>query len=67
MSPMAKEEAGAMLTAAKLAEAAGASAGKVKKLIDELGIEPDQVQRGCRYYGPATLAKIKAELGKPKG
>ena len=64
---MTKEEAGSLLTAAKLAEAVGASGGKVKKLMDQLGIEPDQVQRGCKYYGPATLARVKAELEKPKG
>jgi len=55
-----------MLTAGKLAEALGVPPGKVKKLIDELGIKPDDVQRGCKYYGPAALAKLKAGLKKAK-
>jgi len=55
-----------MLTAGKLAEALGVPPGKVKKLIDELGIKPDDIQRGCKYYGPAALAKLKAGLKKAK-
>jgi biotin operon repressor len=59
---MATDQAGTMLTAAKLAESLGVSQGKVKKLLDELKIQPDDVQRGCKYYGPATQKKLKAAL-----
>ena len=55
---------GTMLTAGKLAEALGVSQGKVKKLIVELRIKPDEVARGCNYYAPSALAKLKAELRK---
>lgn len=51
-----------MFTAGKLAEALGISQGKVKKLMQELRIQPDEIKRGCKYYGPATLRKLKAAL-----
>jgi plasmid maintenance system antidote protein VapI len=53
-----------MLTAGKMAEALGVSQGKVKKLIEEFGIEPDEIKRGCKYYGSSTLKKLKAEVQK---
>ena len=46
---MATIDAGELYTVGKLAEALGASQGKVKKLIDELSIEPAEVKRGCKY------------------
>jgi hypothetical protein len=52
--------AGTKYTAGKLAEALGIPAGKVKKLIDELKIEADEVKGACKYYGEAALKKIKA-------
>ena len=52
--------AGEMYTAGKLAEALGVSAGKVKKLIDELKIKEDSVKGVCKYYGEAALKKLKA-------
>lgn len=55
---------GTMLTAGKLADTLGVSQGKVKKLIKDLNIKPDEVARGCNYYGPSALTKIKAELKK---
>ncbi len=45
---------------AKLAESLGISAGKVKKLIDELKLQPDSVKGACKYYGDAALKKLKA-------
>jgi hypothetical protein len=54
-----KEE---LLTAGKLAEALGVSPGRVRKLISEHGIEPNEIKRGCRYYGTGTLERLKAEL-----
>jgi plasmid maintenance system antidote protein VapI len=53
-----------MYTAAKLAKALGVSQGKVKKLIEAEAIEPDEVKRGCKYYGEATANRIKALLEK---
>ena len=54
--------AGEIYTAAKLAEALGVSPGKVKKLLASLEIEPDEVKRGCKYYGGASLEKVRAAL-----
>jgi hypothetical protein len=53
-----------LYTTAKLAEALGVSLGKVKKLLEEHKIEPDDVQRGCKYYGAATLKKLQIEIKK---
>ena len=47
-------------TAGKLAETLGISAGKVKKLIEELNIKEDSVKGVCKYYGEAALKKLKA-------
>ncbi len=59
---MAKEAA--LYTAGKLAEELGISAGKVAKLIAACGIKPDEVKRGCKYYGAAALKTLKAEAKK---
>jgi plasmid maintenance system antidote protein VapI len=59
---MATKNGGEMLTAGKLAEALGVSAGKVRKLIQEYEIEPDEIKRGCKYYGTTTLKKLKTKL-----
>ena len=61
---MATEKSDEMYTAGKLAKALGISQGKVKKLIEAQDIQPDEVKRGCKYYGPATLEKLKAALEK---
>ncbi len=53
-----------MFTAAKLAESLGISQGKVKKLILTHEIEPDEIKRGCKYYGVGTLKKLNAEVNK---
>jgi hypothetical protein len=52
--------AGELYTAGKLAEVLGVSAGKVKKLLDELKIKPDEEKKGCKYYGEAAVKKLKA-------
>ena len=52
--------AGELYTSGKLAEALGISAGKVKKLLDELKIKEDSVKGVCKYYGEAALKKLKA-------
>ena len=59
---MATIDAGELYTAGKLAEALGASQGKVRKLIEELRIEPAEVKRGCKYYGPAARDKLQNAL-----
>ena len=57
---MAAENKGELYTAGKLAEELGIPAGRVKKLLEEHKIKPDDVQRGCKYYGAATLKKLRA-------
>ena len=52
--------AGKLYTTGTLAEALGISAAKVKKLLDECKIKPDDVKGACKYYGAATLKKLKA-------
>ena len=59
---MAKKTEGEMLTAGKLAEKFGVSAGKLKKIIQELAIEPDKKKGACNYYSEKTAKKIKAKL-----
>jgi hypothetical protein len=55
---------GTLYTSGKLAEALGVSPGKVKKLLEELKIAPDDVQRGCKYYGAATLKRLQTAAKK---
>jgi hypothetical protein len=49
-----------LYTAGKLAETLGISAGKVKKLLEELKINADSQKGACKYYGDAALKKLKA-------
>ena len=60
MRPTEDHMASDLYTPGKLAEALGISAGKVKKLIDELKLEPDAMKGPCKYYGAAALKKLKA-------
>ena len=52
--------AGQLYTTGKLAETLGLSAGKVKKLLEELKVKEDSVKGVCKYYGEAALKKLKA-------
>ena len=52
--------AGQLYTAGKLAEALGISAGRVKKLLEELKIREDSAKGACKYYDEAALRKLKA-------
>ena len=61
---MAKEPAGSLLTAGGLAERLGISPGAVKKLLEAQKIQPDEVKKGCKYYGPAALKKLQSAAGK---
>ncbi len=51
-----------MLTSTKLAEKFGVSAGKVKKAIEALKIEPDMKKGPCAYYSEESAKKIKAAI-----
>ncbi len=61
---MSANNAAELYTAGKLAEALEISQGKVKKLIQDHKIEPDEIKRGCKYNGQSTLQKLKAEVKK---
>ncbi len=50
--------AGQLYTAGKLAETLGISAGKVKKLIEELKLKEDSVKGVCKYSGEEALKKL---------
>jgi hypothetical protein len=47
-----------MYTAGKLAKKLAVSQGKVKKIIEAEGIEPDEAKRNCKYYSEETAEKI---------
>lgn len=51
-----------LLTTGKLAAKLEVSPAKVKKLITELNIEPEQVKGCCKYYGNSAAEKIKKSL-----
>ena len=57
-----KAETKANLTAASIAKELGVSDGKVKKAIEELGIEPAEKKGACSYYPHSAVSKIKAAL-----
>ncbi len=59
------EMADELLTAGKIAEKLGVSAGKVSKAIKENGLEPDQKKGNCGYFGPEKVRQIE-EAVKPK-
>ena len=49
----------ALLTAGKIAKELGVSDAKVKKAIQELGLQPEEKKGACSYYSQAQIAKIK--------
>jgi hypothetical protein len=51
-----------MLTAGKIAEQVGFPAGKVKKAMQELNIEPSLVKGGCNYYSTDCIEQLKKVL-----
>ncbi len=55
---MAKKTDG-MFSAGKIGKQIGVSAPKVKKAIEQLGVEPDLVYCGCNYYTEETMKKIE--------
>jgi Mn-dependent DtxR family transcriptional regulator len=56
---MAEKE---LLTAGKIAKELGVSGPKVKKAIEELGLEPEAKKGACSYYSAAQVKKIKKAL-----
>jgi len=61
---MAEDSSSSVLTAGALAQKLGISAGAVKKLLESEEIEPDEVKRGCKYYGLSALKKLQAAVKK---
>lgn len=51
-----------LLTAGKIAQVLHVSQKKIKDAIEKAGIKPDSVKGACKYYGPASVDKIKAAL-----
>lgn len=54
-----KEE---MLSTGKVATKLGVSPAKIKKIIQELELEPDMKKGNCAYYGEAAQKKIVSKL-----
>lgn len=49
-----------LLTAGNIAKTLGVSDAKVKKAIQQLGIQPAAKKGVCNYYPKDTLTKVKA-------
>jgi len=56
------EMADELLSAGKIAEKLGVSAGKVSKVIKETALEPDQKKGACGYFGPEKVKQIEEAL-----
>ncbi len=52
-----------LLSTGKIAEQVGVSPAKVKKALEEMQIEPDQMKGKCAMFAPETVGKVKAHLG----
>ena len=50
------------MTAGNIAKELGVSDGKIKKLIQELGLQPVAKKGVCSYYARDVLVKIKEKL-----
>ena len=51
-------------SAGAMAKELGVSAGKVKKALVGLGIEPDFVKANCGYYYTERTAQVKKALSE---
>lgn len=51
-----------LLTSGKIAAELGISPAKVKKIIQELSIEPDMKKGACAYYGKKSINQIKKKV-----
>lgn len=59
---MATQKDEALVTAAALAKQLGVTPAKVKKAIEDAGIQPAKVRCGCSYYSPEDAATVQARL-----
>ncbi len=57
---MAKTESADLLSSGKLAEAAGLTPAKLKKVLADLGIAPTAKKGVCAYYDSSIVSKVKA-------
>lgn len=51
-----------LLTVGKIAEQLSVPAAKVKKAIQDLGIQPAAKKGSCSYYSKSDVSKIKKAL-----
>ncbi len=51
-----------LLTVGKIAEQLSVPAAKVKKVIQELGIQPTAKKGACSYYSKSDVPEIKKAL-----
>ena len=51
-----------LLTAGSIAKELGVSDAKVKKVINELAIQPNAKKGVCNYYSREAVTKIKGAL-----
>lgn len=51
-----------LFTAGKIAKELGVPDAKVKKVIQELGLEPVQKKGPCNYFSAAQMAKVKKAI-----
>ncbi len=62
---MAKDDSGREgLSAGAMSKDLGVSPAKVKKVLSELGVEPDFVKSGCNYYYAERTAEVRKALGR---
>ena len=63
---MAKDDNGREgFSAGAMSKDLGISPAKVKKVLSELGVEPDFVKSGCNYYYAERTAEVRKAVGKP--
>ncbi len=59
---MATQKDENLLTAAALARKLGVTPARVKKAIEDAGIQPAKVRCGCSYYSTKDAATVEARL-----
>lgn len=57
-----KSQKDELLTVGKIAEQLSVPAAKVKKAIQELGIQPTAKKGACNYYSKSEIIKIKKAI-----
>lgn len=61
-----KNQKETLLTIGKIAEELSVPATKIKKVIQELGIQPIAKKGTCNYFSMKDIPKIKKALGESK-